>query len=67
MMFKKCVTTWIRTHDLMLAIHAFYQFSYFFVVFSGMLLKFSPILFLQPPAEQKLTHKLCNYKFEVVR
>ena len=38
----------------MLASHTLYHFSYVSVVFSGMLLKYSLLLCLQPVVEQKL-------------
>ena len=59
-------TTWIKTHDLQNASHLLYPLSYMDVVFSEMLLEFSPLLRLQFAAERKLITALtCSDKFEV--
>ena len=49
--------SWIWTHNLMLTGHALYRFSYFSVVFSGMLLEF---LCIQPAAVGKLNTALTH-------
>ena len=60
-------TSWIRTRDLLNASQLLYPLSYTAVVFSGMLLEFSPLLRLQPAAECNLiTAFTCNGKLEVV-
>ena len=51
---KKLLTSWIRTHDLLFASQLLYPLSHTAVVFDGMLLKFSPLLRLQPAAERNL-------------
>ena len=56
---KRVFATWIRTCDLQNA-SQLYPLSYMAVVFNGMLLNFSLLLGLQPPAE--CTH---GYKLEV--
>ena len=47
-------TNWIRTRNLLNASQLLYLLSYMAVVFDGMLLKFSPLICLQPAAECNL-------------
>ena len=51
---KNLFTSGIRTRDLLNASQLFYPLSHMAVVFDGMLLEFSPLLRLQPPAERNL-------------
>jgi len=65
---KKSVHHLDSTCDLLNASQLLYPLSHVAVVFDGMLLKFSPLLCLQPTAEGKLITALtCDDKLEVRR
>ena len=51
---KKLLTSWIQTYNLLNASQLLYPLSHTAVVFDVMLLKFSPLLHLQPAAECNL-------------
>ena len=51
---KKVFTSWIQTRDLLNTSQLLYPLSYVAVVFDGMLLNFSLLLWLQPATECKL-------------
>ena len=51
---KNLFTSWIWIWDLLNASQLLYPLSHMAVVFNGMLLKFSPLLCLQPAAEHNL-------------
>ena len=60
---KNLFTSGIRTRDLLNASQLLYPLSHMAVVFNGMLLKFSPLLRLEPAAEQNLITALtCGNK-----
>ena len=51
---KNLFTSWIRSCDVLFASHLLYPLSHTAVVSDGMLLKFSPLLRLQPATECNL-------------